>query len=727
MEIVNVKKCLSIPLLILMVTTSVQAQINIAVLNFTARGVGETETQVVSDRIRIAVQQSAAFRVVEREYMNRILTEQKFQQSGCVESACMVEVGKILAVQQIVGGSLSKIGNQYIIEAKIIDVQSGLIITNVAKDFSGEFETLLSRTVPEVAAQLLKAPQKIPAPKSNIAVFEFAARNITQVEAAIISDRIRVELKNTETFNVLEREMMKRILDEQAFQQSGCTESECLVEVGRLLAVDKMVGGSISKVGSLFVIEARIVDTETGIIEHNVVEDFSGPIELLLINVTKKIAQRLAGQTVSTEPYVPIFTGVSDLTIESTPTNGQIFLDNVPLNMNTPYTLRNAPSGKHKIRIEQGELSAEKEVTIIAGQIQNIMLKLKERKYSLIVTSQPSGAGVYSNGLFVNWTPCTVSLIKKLTPYYFEIRKDGYCPIEYFVTDTMLTVGRLELFLEQRGAISLNSTPDSARVFINDYYSGITPFKSKSYKLGTYRILVKKDYYEPQELEINLTPESPAYLNRVTLNPYYSHFTITRLPLSAKLEVDYQDYGDRNEFDIVQGIEHNLRVSKDGYVPYRETIFVDTSKIYERAIKLYPKSRSTAVILSMLLPGAGQIYFGDGVKGRTFVGATYLLYRAITSCNAKFDQTWQTYENDRRNYLLAVTLPEIESAKKKMNASYEEAVSNKRLTQLSAGLAAVFWIYNVFDIYRSFIPVLKESRSLGISAGHNQIEFSLWF
>ena len=76
-----------------------QSQTNIAVLNFTARDVTKTEAQVVSDRIRIAMKNTGKFTIIERNLMDKLLNEQQFQQSGCVESGCMVEVGKLLSVK----------------------------------------------------------------------------------------------------------------------------------------------------------------------------------------------------------------------------------------------------------------------------------------------------------------------------------------------------------------------------------------------------------------------------------------------------------------------------------------------------------------------------------------------------------------------------------------------------------------------------------------------------
>jgi len=75
---------------------------------------------------------------------------------------------------------------------------------------------------------------------------------------------------------------MEQIIKEQGFQQSGCSTDECMVEVGKLIGVEKIIGGSISQVGNVFSVSARIVNVETGEIETTGVYDHMGNIGELL-------------------------------------------------------------------------------------------------------------------------------------------------------------------------------------------------------------------------------------------------------------------------------------------------------------------------------------------------------------------------------------------------------------------------------------------------------------
>jgi len=129
-----------------------------------------------------------------------------------------------------------------------------------------------------------------------IAVIDLNGHNVSASEVDALSDRLRIEVFNTGNFRVLEREMMENILNEQGFQQSECTSNECLVEVGQLIGVEMIIGGSVSKVGDMYSISARIVSVETGEMVKTATFDYDGKIGELLRTGMRVIAYRLAGR-----------------------------------------------------------------------------------------------------------------------------------------------------------------------------------------------------------------------------------------------------------------------------------------------------------------------------------------------------------------------------------------------------------------------------------------------
>ena len=78
----------------------------------------------------------------------------------------------------------------------------------------------------------------------NVAVINFEALGMAPAEAAALTERFRSELFQTKAFTVLERDRMDAVLQEQGFQQTGCTSNECMVAIGQLLNVRQIFAGS---------------------------------------------------------------------------------------------------------------------------------------------------------------------------------------------------------------------------------------------------------------------------------------------------------------------------------------------------------------------------------------------------------------------------------------------------------------------------------------------------
>jgi len=117
---------------------------------------------------------------------------------------------------------------------------------------------------------------------------------VTSNEASTLTDRFRTELVKLDVYTVLERGQMDEILEEQGFNLSGCTSSECAIEAGKMLGVQVMIAGDVGKVGNVLTIDVRMFHVATGRIIKAIQEDHKGDVSGLL-GVMKKIARQVAG------------------------------------------------------------------------------------------------------------------------------------------------------------------------------------------------------------------------------------------------------------------------------------------------------------------------------------------------------------------------------------------------------------------------------------------------
>jgi len=140
--------------------------------------------------------------------------------------------------------------------------------------------------------------------QTTIAVLDFDVNNVSQSDVRALSDRLRNELAQTGEFTVVERAQMEEILGEQGFQQSGLTSDDKLVEVGKLIGVEQMIVGSISKVGNIYTVSARIISVETATVLKAVSYDHSGSLDNLLRAGMREVALELSDQRKEIKPVL---------------------------------------------------------------------------------------------------------------------------------------------------------------------------------------------------------------------------------------------------------------------------------------------------------------------------------------------------------------------------------------------------------------------------------------
>ena len=100
----------------------------------------------------------------------------------------------------------------------------------------------------------------------SIGVVEFEVSNDIGLENAgfIIADLVATEIAKTEEYEVQERLLLKKVLEEQELMLSGMIEESEIAEIGRIFDVDAIITGSISKIGSSITVTGRLISVTSG-------------------------------------------------------------------------------------------------------------------------------------------------------------------------------------------------------------------------------------------------------------------------------------------------------------------------------------------------------------------------------------------------------------------------------------------------------------------------------
>jgi len=246
--------------------------------------------------------------------------------------------------------------------------------------------------------------------QTTIAVIDFDARGIPATEVATLTDRFRDELTKSSQYTVIERGKMEDVLKEQGFQQSGCTSDECAVEVGRLVGVQQMVGGSIGKVVNVFSVSVRIIDVQSGEISNVTTYDHTGDIGgLLTVGMRQVVVDLLTDVDI---PVVSQSRGLCTLFLTTVPSGAAAWIDDVQITGITPLMIENQKSGEHIITARKADYLATKTVNLITGEIVKIDLKLEEGIGNIRVITTPFEAEVFIDGVSKGLSPLVINGIK---------------------------------------------------------------------------------------------------------------------------------------------------------------------------------------------------------------------------------------------------------------------------------------------------------------------------
>ena len=97
------------------------------------------------------------------------------------------------------------------------------------------------------------------------AVVEFQERGSLGMQdaGAIIAEWLTTALNKTGGFEVYERLSLSTLMEEHKLGASGLMDEESIAEIGRIRGVEAIVTGSVSKLGSIYSVTAKVIDVAT--------------------------------------------------------------------------------------------------------------------------------------------------------------------------------------------------------------------------------------------------------------------------------------------------------------------------------------------------------------------------------------------------------------------------------------------------------------------------------
>jgi TolB-like protein len=133
----------------------------------------------------------------------------------------------------------------------------------------------------------------------KVAVLDLLSRvDKENIDVITLTEMLQASLADKKAFQIVERSMLSKILEEQKLSMSGLTEKDAS-KVGALAGAQKIITGSISRMGNRYILIVKGIDTETGVVEltdQAMIPDIDGLMNAIPL-VAERIAKKAMGET----------------------------------------------------------------------------------------------------------------------------------------------------------------------------------------------------------------------------------------------------------------------------------------------------------------------------------------------------------------------------------------------------------------------------------------------
>ncbi|MFC2170738.1 PEGA domain-containing protein, partial [Calditrichota bacterium] len=324
-------------------------------------------------------------------------------------------------------------------------------------------------------------------------------------------------------------------------------------------------------------------------------------------------------------------------------------------------------------------------VFVAPNVMTRININMKKGLSSLRIYSKPFEAIVTIDDKEIGPTP---QIIDDITagPHKVKLSLPGYIDHEESINLNIGEEQRLDVRLFKESLLKIDTSPVGADIVLNGRYFGKAPIVLSSVKPGKNTITARIDGYftwekdiefqegENQTIEIEMKPDLKGLIS------------FSSLPKGTSVYIDTMFIGvtplEGRSFSVG---EYSARLERYGCESGRRMkVTVDEYKTIRIKDNLKHKTKSRAILYTMIIPGTGQIYTGRKTPGWIYAAGELaaLGYFALTISD---------YNGKIKTYDEAAIREDVISA-------YEDAESAQGRMFTAGGIAAGFYIWNVADV-----------------------------
>ena len=740
-------------LLALILVSQLLGADRIAILDFQGEGVSSNESKTFTDRVRTALVGYSQFEVMEREKFEAIMAEQKIQLSGICAEDCIVEVGQVAGVQYMVSGDVRKLRNTLFVAARIIDVETSKLMASQDLTVPEDNIQALLKAAPELADALMQqfVEKKGLAAGGYLTIVDDS--ELGKLKLSISEPGIQLVIDGRSRGTISRQEIIIQLSPGQhdiqiikdGFEtekttvavQTKTTTSKSITLKSTGTAIEQLVDWSFLTITSIPDQAMVVIDgIEYG---QTFFQDKIAPgthtvrlTKPLYYSVVKEIELEPGGMLPLDMNLKPNYGSIS---ISSDPAGARIMLNDRQEIEGSPHTVSPLQSGQYTLTLSLPDYrDYAQEITISDGVETKINAQLTPAFGWLSLASTPTEAQVFLGDREVGTTPLSEYRLPS-GDYILSIKKQFYKEYQEMITiqDGKPLVQDVSL-LADFGRLSVQGFPEGAKISVDGIPQGKVPNIIEPISVGSHKVIIDGGkHYKPQDQEIFIGLNDMAGI-QVNLKELSGSLIASSNPPGASIFVDGKIAQTESGSAAVTPYtipklwtgKHEVTFKLTGFAPNSQTVNIQEDKREVLQVNLekliYIKSRKQALWRSAVLPGLGQFYEKRGIWGGVYLASEIALINLLVNQRADYGDLRQDYLDKRSIYSeFQGSQAEITQMWSEVQAAYDLSESNYQNQQITMGLIAGAYLWNLTDAWL-FMPRRTESNwSTGVSTDGKSI------
>lgn len=249
---------------------------------------------IAHDGKYIAVERTASF-------LNELVKEQSYQQTGAVDDNEISRLGKQFGVDYVCVATPFDVWGEKYISARMIDVERAEVIATSSANGKIENSTQFLALLSTLTKGLLQSfEQSKLADAKKVAVY--VTRTGNKDVDIILGDQLVAGFATSGRYLAIERTQgfLNQLSKEQAYQQTGAVDDSDLMRLGKQFGVQYVCVAKTSQLFGDYYIASRLIDVEHGEVVNSYKKD---AVQLgssqQVVSVAKEIATKLSDKTIA--------------------------------------------------------------------------------------------------------------------------------------------------------------------------------------------------------------------------------------------------------------------------------------------------------------------------------------------------------------------------------------------------------------------------------------------